>query len=110
MGTEKVELGKTEAVARQELLKMEQEEQKLMTEKRHLENDQGKGDREKREHAKELQNLYDQIRYCTQDINAKEKQIEVNVSAEADLQHKIDTLRYFEISVIHRDGSDLIPG
>jgi len=64
-----------------------------MTERRHLENDQGKGEREKREHAKKLQDLKDHIRYCTEDINAKEKQIEDNMSAEADLQHKIDTLR-----------------
>lgn len=91
--TERIELDKTESAAHQELQKMQQEEQKLMTEKRHLENSQGKGDREKKTLANNLQDLKNSIRYCTQDIAAKEKQVEDDASAEAELQHRIDTHR-----------------
>ena len=91
--TERIELDKTESAAHQDLQKMQQEEQELMTKKRHLENNLGKGDREKKTLVNDLQELRNSIRYGTQDIVAKEKQIEDDASAEAELQHRIDTHR-----------------
>ena len=87
-----IKLDKDEDEARKSLQQMQQQEQQLMTEKRHLENSQGKSDREKVARTKELQDLQRSARWDAQEIAAKEKTIEANLIAERELQHKINTL------------------
>lgn len=84
------ELDKEEDGINKKLNQYQQEQLRLSSEERHLDNDQSKSDREKRALANEIQDLNAKIKYLTSEIAAKEKDIEENDRLQTDFQHKIN--------------------